>query len=140
MGISRSSTSLTKYITQGCYDGVLLIYVSPLSVRLCLALFVMSSSSVLLFASLLAIQVSLTAAAPTANVLNGTYVGVYNAQYNQDYFLGIPYSQPPVGDLRYRAPQSLNTSWSGTKNATEYSPECYGYGVSDAHCPALNVG
>lgn len=69
-------------------------------------------------------------AAPTVQVLNGTYVGTYSPEYNQDFFLGMPYSQPPVEDLRFRTPQSLNTSWTGTKNATEYSPECYGYGVS----------
>lgn len=68
--------------------------------------------------------------APTVNVLNGSYYGIHNSVYNQDFFLGIPFSQPPIGDLRFRLPQSLNSTWSGTKNATEYSPECVGYGVS----------
>lgn len=31
--------------------------------------------------------------APTVTVLNGTYAGVYNDNYNQDFFLGIPYAQ-----------------------------------------------
>jgi hypothetical protein len=66
--------------------------------------------------------------APTVQVLNGTYSGIYSPEYNQDFFLGIPYSQPPVGDLRFRPAQSLNTSWTGTKNATQYSLECIGYG------------
>jgi cholinesterase len=66
--------------------------------------------------------------APTAQVLNGTYSGLYSPEYNQDFFLGMPYSQPPVGDLRFRVAQSLNTSWAGTKNATQYSLECIGYG------------
>lgn len=66
--------------------------------------------------------------APTVQVLNGTYSGVYSQQYNQDYFLGVPYAQPPVGDLRFRQSQSLNTSWTDAKNATTYSKECYGYG------------
>lgn len=66
--------------------------------------------------------------APTATVKNGSYYGLHNAYYNQDFFLGIPYTQPPVDDLRFRLPQSLNTTWTGLKNATEYSPECIGYG------------
>lgn len=62
------------------------------------------------------------ASAPTASTKNGTYLGRTNIYYNQDEFLGIPYAQPPVGDLRFRAPASLNESWSDERNATEYSP------------------
>ncbi|KAG9856319.1 carboxylesterase family protein, partial [Aureobasidium melanogenum] len=65
---------------------------------------------------------------PTVHVKNGTYTGYYASAYGTDNFLGMPYSQPPVGDLRFRIPQSLNTTWSGTRNATQYSPECIGYG------------
>lgn len=50
---------------------------------------------------------------------------------NQDLFLGMPYAQPPLGDLRWQNPVSLNTSWQGTRNATEYSPECIGFGSDD---------
>jgi hypothetical protein len=70
-----------------------------------------------------------TYSAPTATVKNGTYYGVHSSRYNQDFFFGIPYVQPPVGNLRYRAPQPLNTSWTGTRNATKISYECIGYGV-----------
>ncbi|KAK2007572.1 carboxylesterase [Colletotrichum eremochloae] len=68
------------------------------------------------------------AAAPTVDLKNGSYYGVYSSSYDQDFFLGIPYARPPVDDLRFRAPQSLNSSWEGTRNATEYSPLCFGYG------------
>lgn len=68
------------------------------------------------------------AAAPTAQVKNGSYYGIYSQSYDQDFFLGIPYAQPPVENLRYRAPQPLNSTWEGTRNATEYSPQCFGYG------------
>ncbi|KAI5236686.1 lipase 2 [Aureobasidium subglaciale] len=68
------------------------------------------------------------ASIPTVHVKNGTYTGYYAPAYGTDNFLGMPYSQPPVGDLRFRVPQSLNTTWSGSRNATEYSPECIGYG------------
>lgn len=35
----------------------------------------------------------------------GTVVGVYNDERTVEVFAGIPYAQPPVGDLRWRAPQ-----------------------------------
>lgn len=66
--------------------------------------------------------------APTVSVKNGSYYGVYNPTYNTEHFLGMPFAQPPVGDLRFRVPQPLNTSWSDSKNATEYGYECIGYG------------
>jgi len=65
---------------------------------------------------------------PTVQTLNGTYSGVHSSVYDQDFFLGIPFAQPPVGDLRFRQAQSLNSSWSDSKPATSYSKECIGYG------------
>ncbi|HEY1629817.1 MAG TPA: carboxylesterase family protein [Rhizomicrobium sp.] len=38
-------------------------------------------------------------------------------------FKGIPYAQPPVGALRWKAPSPL-PRWSGVKTAVEYGPEC----------------
>jgi len=37
-------------------------------------------------------------------------------------FKGIPYAKPPVGDLRWRAPQAI--SWEGVRPATEYGNDC----------------
>jgi acetylcholinesterase len=68
-------------------------------------------------------------AAPTAQVKNGTYVGSHNPTYNQDFFLGVPFAQPPLQDLRFRNPVPLNDTWSGTRPATNYAFECIGYGV-----------
>ncbi|EFQ26822.1 carboxylesterase [Colletotrichum graminicola] len=68
------------------------------------------------------------ASAPTVDLKNGSYYGVYSPSYDQDFFLGMPYARPPVDDLRFRVPQPLNSSWEGTRNATEYSPLCFGYG------------
>jgi carboxylesterase type B len=84
---------------------------------------------------------------PTVTVKNGTYAGYHNPSYNEDYFLGIPYAQPPVGDLRFRIPLSLNSSWTGTRNATQYGSECIGYGLDtesqgnyvSEDCLTLNV-
>jgi hypothetical protein len=66
--------------------------------------------------------------APNVTLKNGSYYGVHSPAYDQDFFLGIPYAQPPLGDLRFNLPASLNTTWKDSKNATDYSPECYGYG------------
>jgi hypothetical protein len=66
--------------------------------------------------------------APIVSLLNGSYFGIHSDQYQQDFFLGIPFAQPPMGDLRFRLPASLNSSWTGVRNATQYSPACFGYG------------
>jgi carboxylesterase type B len=87
---------------------------------------------------------ALAASAPTATVLNGTYEGYHLPSYSQDVFLGMPYAQTPTGDLRFRAPASLNTTWIGTRAATEYSDVCMQYtAVPDfpmsEDCLTLNV-
>lgn len=84
--------------------------------------------STLLFSCNIVTAYSIAGGAPVATVRNGTYVGRYEPAYGTDYFLGMPYAQPPVNDLRFRAPAALNSSWSGTRNATEYGYQCIGYG------------
>ena len=78
-------------------------------------------------------NLTLGSSPPTARTLNGTYAGRYLPEYDQDVFLGVPYAQPPLGDLRFANPHSLNTSFPGARNATEYAPECVGYGVSSIY-------
>lgn len=69
-----------------------------------------------------------SSSAPTVTLKNGSYYGVHSSAYNQDFFLGMPFAQPPLGELRFRQPQYLNTTWTGERNATVYQPECIGYG------------
>jgi para-nitrobenzyl esterase len=38
-------------------------------------------------------------------------------------FKGIPFGQPPVGDLRWREPQPVK-NWSGVRNADQFGPRC----------------
>ena len=38
-------------------------------------------------------------------------------------YLGIPYAEPPVGELRFVAPKPVKP-WSGIKNATEFGASC----------------
>lgn len=67
---------------------------------------------------------------PTVKVKNGTLEGRYLPGYNQDLFLGIPFAQPPVGQLRFQNPQSLNETFD-TLKVKKYGDSCVGYGVSN---------
>ncbi|KAI1709342.1 carboxylesterase family domain-containing protein [Ditylenchus destructor] len=39
-------------------------------------------------------------------------------------FQGIPFAQPPIGELRFAFPEPAK-SWTGVLNATGYAPSCY---------------
>ncbi|WP_022963186.1 carboxylesterase family protein [Halopseudomonas pelagia] len=52
---------------------------------------------------------------------NGTVKGIVTA--DMLIWHGLPYAQPPVGDLRWRAPLPPQ-NWSGTLDATERAAEC----------------
>ena len=53
---------------------------------------------------------------------NGSVVGVHG-RYGNLAWLGIPYAQPPVGALRWKAPQSA-TPWGDTLSATSPPQPC----------------
>ncbi|KAI1318295.1 putative carboxylesterase [Xylariaceae sp. FL0255] len=82
---------------------------------------------------------------PIVHTLNGTYAGIHLNTLSQDVFLGIPYAIPPLGTLRFRRPQSLNTSWDDVRNATAYTPQCPGYSKASSafsqseDCLTINV-
>ncbi|KAK3940224.1 carboxylesterase [Diplogelasinospora grovesii] len=96
-----------------------------------------------LFAILSALSALTTASiTPTAKTLNGTYQGRYLAEWDQDAFLGVPYAQPPVKALRYRWPQSLNTSFAEVRDASSYGYSCMQYKTNfniSEDCLNLNV-
>jgi para-nitrobenzyl esterase len=52
---------------------------------------------------------------------NGVLEGVVSADNKVRTFKGIPYAAPPVGPLRWRAPQPP-ASWSGVRKAVDYAP------------------
>ena len=58
-------------------------------------------------------------------------------------FLGIPYAEPPEGDLRFQPPVP-NKKWEGTNYATKFGPVCMQlydgteYEMSE-NCLSLNV-
>ena len=43
-------------------------------------------------------------------------------------FLGIPYAAPPIGDLRWKAPQPF-AAWTGVRKATEFGARCMQWNV-----------
>lgn len=93
-------------------------------------------------AAVILLYLRLTTAALLATTKNGTYQGRHLQEWDQDAFLGIPYAQPPLGDLRFRWPQSINTSFSGTRDASEYGYSCMQYHTNfslSEDCLTLNV-
>lgn len=51
----------------------------------------------------------------------GTVRGVQGAGVRA--FLGVPFARPPVGDLRWRAPQPVQ-AWTGVRDATRLGADC----------------
>ena len=54
---------------------------------------------------------------------NGTIESTAPPRDGVRSFKGIPFAQPPVGDLRWREPQPVK-DWSGTRNADTFGPTC----------------
>src|SRR5690606_4329117 len=59
--------------------------------------------------------------APVVDAPAGTLRGEALAGVNA--FRGIPYAQPPVGHLRWRAPVPAER-WDGVRDATRFGPAC----------------
>ena len=60
-------------------------------------------------------------AAPVASLDTGAVMGTIEGDTHS--FKGIPFASPPVGKLRWRAPQPA-ASWTGVRSATAYGPDC----------------
>ena len=52
---------------------------------------------------------------------NGIIEGNYDTHSGIQRYFGIPFAQPPVGDLRWKAPQPV-LNWNGVKETKEFGP------------------
>jgi para-nitrobenzyl esterase len=57
------------------------------------------------------------------NTPSGQITGVWTADDGIANFMGIPYAEAPVGDLRWR-PTVSKTSWDGILQANQFGPRC----------------
>ncbi len=53
--------------------------------------------------------------------VNGTIEGNYDTHSGIQKFFGIPFAQPPVGELRWKAPQPME-NWDGVKQTKTFGP------------------
>ncbi|KAG8745211.1 hypothetical protein FRC10_008523 [Ceratobasidium sp. 414] len=53
-----------------------------------------------------------------------SYAGRRNTTANQDYFLGIPFAEPPVGSLRFKPPVPWSPGKATVVNATQDGHSC----------------
>jgi para-nitrobenzyl esterase len=62
-------------------------------------------------------------ASDQVTIPDGTLQGSTVAGTNVRAFLGIPFAAPPVGKLRWRAPQPVHP-WKGVRQAVAFGPRC----------------
>lgn len=58
-----------------------------------------------------------------ATVEGGKIRGIRGNNPEYTVFKGIPYAAPPVGNLRWKRPQSV-IPWEGVRDCIEFAPEC----------------
>jgi para-nitrobenzyl esterase len=63
------------------------------------------------------------AATDTVKLDTGMVSGIAGSTPEMRIFKGIPFAAPPVGDLRWRAPQPA-AKWEGVRKAEQFSPVC----------------
>ena len=62
-------------------------------------------------------------AAPLVVTSSGAVMGTTDPRTGTQVFRGIPYAQPPVGNLRFKAPVPA-TPWEGALDATRFGSAC----------------
>jgi para-nitrobenzyl esterase len=76
-----------------------------------------------LVCSVLGFSVAASADQLTVRIADGKVHGKAINNGKVRAFLGIPYAAPPLGDLRWKAPQ-LPTRWKGLRQASSYGARC----------------
>ncbi|HLN99470.1 MAG TPA: carboxylesterase family protein [Pyrinomonadaceae bacterium] len=87
----------------------------------------------LLFLSLLLLPLGSAAFAQTVQVKGGRLQGT--TEDGLRVYRGIPYAAPPVGDLRWRAPQPA-AKWEGVRAADQFGRACIQTNAAIADLPA----
>ncbi|KAK6619931.1 hypothetical protein RUM44_006331 [Polyplax serrata] len=59
---------------------------------------------------------------PGQGVVSGREVVISRAKSFQ--YLGLPYAQPPTGNLRFAPPNTELPTWKDVRNASEFAPAC----------------
>ncbi len=83
----------------------------------------LNCSLVLLIAASLAVPAHRAAAADQVRIASGVVESTVAPSAGVRSFKGIPFAQPPVGDLRWREPQPVK-NWTGVRNADKFGPRC----------------
>jgi para-nitrobenzyl esterase len=69
----------------------------------------------------LSLSISAKAQSPIVKTANGKIQGTTNSDKTVRVFKSIPFAAPPVGDLRWKTPQTVQ-NWKGLKQCTAFSP------------------
>jgi para-nitrobenzyl esterase len=56
-----------------------------------------------------------------AKIENGIIEGNYNTHSGIQTYFGVPFAKPPVGNLRWKAPEPLD-NWNGVKQTKKFGP------------------
>ncbi|MGA8579377.1 MAG: carboxylesterase family protein, partial [Bryobacteraceae bacterium] len=64
------------------------------------------------------------ASADQVKVEGGILKGIAGADPSVRIFEGVPFAAPPVGALRWQAPQPA-AAWSGVRKADQFGGRCY---------------
>ncbi|XP_058803728.1 esterase FE4-like [Phymastichus coffea] len=83
---------------------------------------------------------------PVVEIQDGQIRGVIKKTVDgREYcaFLGVPYAKPPIGDLRFKDPEPID-SWTGIKDTTKYGNPCAqidasGNFIGSEDCLFINV-
>ena len=83
----------------------------------------MKSTTYIHIALSLAICLPVLAESDRVKTSNGILEGTGRQATGVREFKGVPFAQPPVGSLRWKAPQPVE-NWSGVRQANQFGPRC----------------